>query len=179
MLGNCWEAERLTASHEGLCSTELVAVNRNQTGWYGYKPEGNKTHNCLCVFPTTRVTDNKVRPGHNFLTCLTNLFLSGIYEGQSKSSGILWHKQFGAPTWTECLLLVICTCKFCRGSGVTRAGRDSGFCITISHRATHRLLCHHPTTALSGSSSEWLLAVPYSKNGGQGDTFRNHGGHQM
>jgi hypothetical protein len=26
--------------------------------------------------------------------------------------------------------------------------------------------CHHPTTVLSGSRSEWLLAVPYSENGG-------------
>jgi hypothetical protein len=34
------------------------------------------------------------------------------------------------------------------------AGRDSGFCITIMHRATHLLLCHHPATALSGSRSE-------------------------
>jgi hypothetical protein len=42
---------------------------------------------------------------------------------------------------------LISTCKFCRGcamrfggSGAT-SGRDSGFCITITHRATHRLLC--------------------------------------
>jgi hypothetical protein len=33
------------------------------------------------------------------------------------------------------------------------AGRDSGFCITITHRATHRLLCHHPATAPTGSPS--------------------------
>jgi hypothetical protein len=39
----------------------------------------------------------------------------------------------------------------------------------VLHRATHRLLCHHPTTALSGSRSEWLLAVPCSENGPQGD----------
>jgi hypothetical protein len=56
------------------------------------------------------------------------------------------------------------------------AGRDSGFCITITHRVTYRLLCHHPETLLSGSRSERLLAVPYSENGSQEDTFRNHGG---
>ena len=39
--------------------------------------------------------------------------------------------------------------------------------------------CHHPTTVLSGSRSEWLLAVPYSENGLQGDAFRNRGGHQI
>ena len=35
------------------------------------------------------------------------------------------------------------------------------------------------TTILSGSRSEWLLAVPYSANEPQGDAFRNHGGHQI
>jgi hypothetical protein len=70
------------------------------------------------------------------------------------------------------------------------AGRDSGSCITITHRATHRLLssssssrkkhfCQHPTTALSGSRWEWLLAVPCSENGYHGDKFRNHGGHKI
>jgi hypothetical protein len=34
-------------------------------------------------------------------------------------------------------------------------------------------------TVLSGSRSEWLLALPYSDNGSQGDAFRNHGGHQI
>ena len=32
-----------------------------------------------------------------------------------------------------------CAMQF-RGNGVT-SGRESGFCITITHRATHRLLC--------------------------------------
>jgi len=35
------------------------------------------------------------------------------------------------------------------------------------------------TAVLSGSRSEWLLVVPYSENGPQGDAFRNHGGHQI
>ena len=47
----------------------------------------------------------------------------------------------------------------------------------ISCREKHS--CHHPTTVLSGSRSEWLFAVPYSENGPQGDAFRNHGGHQI
>jgi hypothetical protein len=59
------------------------------------------------------------------------------------------------------------------------AGRDSGFCITITHRATHLLLCHHPTTALSGSRSEGILAVAYAENGPHGDTIRNHGEHKI
>ena len=45
------------------------------------------------------------------------------------------------------LLMVISTCKFCTGCAMqfggngTTSGRESGFCITITHRATHRLLC--------------------------------------
>jgi hypothetical protein len=39
--------------------------------------------------------------------------------------------------------------------------------------------CHHPTTLLSGPRSEWLLPVPYSENGSQGDTFLNYLGHQI
>jgi hypothetical protein len=35
------------------------------------------------------------------------------------------------------------------------------------------------TTVLFEYRSEWLLAVPYSENGPQGDAFRNHGGHQI
>jgi hypothetical protein len=55
------------------------------------------------------------------------------------------------------------------------ASRDSG----LTHRVTHRLLCHHLNTVLSGSRSDWLLAVPYSENGPQKDTFRNRGGHKI
>ena len=50
-------------------------------------------------------------------------------------------------------------------------------CAAIPRREKHS--CHHSTTLLSGSRSEWLLAVPYSENGPQGDVFRNHGGHQI
>jgi len=45
--------------------------------------------------------------------------------------------------------------------------------------ASRKHSCHHPTTVLSGSRSEWLLALPCSENGPQGDAFRNHGGHQI
>jgi hypothetical protein len=105
-------------------------------------------------------------------------------EWQSKVPAIFWHQQSGAPrvrtAWT--VLLVISTCKFCRGCAMhfTENGatddRDYCVCITVTHRNKHRLLCsnfsqrkgsycHHPVTVLSGSWSEWLLAVPYSENG--------------
>jgi len=45
--------------------------------------------------------------------------------------------------------------------------------------ASRKHSCHHRTTVLSGSRSEWILALPYSENGPQGDAFRNHGGHQI
>jgi hypothetical protein len=98
-------------------------------------------------------------------------------KGSQKVPGILWHWLFGAlrvrTTWT--VQLVISTCKFCRGSGATGGKKGQWFL----HRATHRLLCHHPTTVLSGSSYEWLMAVPYSENGPKWGTFRNQGGYQI
>ena len=42
-------------------------------------------------------------------------------------------------------------------------------CAAISRREKHS--CHHPTTVLSGSRSEWLPAVPCSENVPQGDAF--------
>ena len=56
-------------------------------------------------------------------------------------------------------------------------GTHIACCAAIRRREKHS--CHQPTTVLSGSRSEWILAVPYSKNGPQGDAFRNHGGHQI
>jgi len=44
--------------------------------------------------------------------------------------------------------------------------------------ASHKHSCHHSTTVLSGSRSEWLLTLPYSENG-QEDAFRNYWGHQI
>jgi len=49
------------------------------------------------------------------------------------------------------------------------------FLRTVSRKHSY----HHPTTVLSGSRSEWLLGLPYSANGPQGQAFRNHGGHQI
>ena len=43
-------------------------------------------------------------------------------------------------------------------------------CAAIPRREKHS--CHHPTTVLSVSRSEWLSAVSYSENVLQGDAFR-------
>jgi hypothetical protein len=88
------------------------------------------------------------------------------YERQSKSTRNSWR----STAWCtmslhrlDSVFLVISTCKFCTCAmqfGVIGAtsGRDSGFYITITHRATHRLLCsnsfHHPVTVLSESRFE-------------------------
>ena len=42
-------------------------------------------------------------------------------------------------------------------------------CAAIPRRKKHS--CHHPTTVLSGSRSEWHSAVPCSENMPQGDAF--------
>jgi len=65
------------------------------------------------------------------------------------------------------LLMVISTCKFCRGctmqfggNGAT-SGRESGFCITIMHRATHCLLYSNssPRKAFLSSSNHRTLQI--------------------
>jgi hypothetical protein len=79
------------------------------------------------------------------------------------------------------VLLVISTSSFaevarCSSEEAARqvAGGDSGFCITITHRATHRLLCssscHHTTAALSRSRSKFWL-FPILKIGLKGTRF--------
>jgi hypothetical protein len=92
--------------------------------------------------------------------------------------GILWHRRFGAPwvriAWTESYWSFLCA-SFAEEAARHVAGRDSGSCVTITHRATHRLLCRHPTTVLSGSRSEWLLAVLYSENGPRGGVSKPRG----
>jgi hypothetical protein len=91
-------------------------------------------------------------------------------------------------------LLVISTCKFCRGcmmqfggSGAT-SGRASDFFITITHRATDRLLCSNSLVRKKSFLSSpnhctlWIslrVGVSHSENGPQGDTFCNHGGHHI
>jgi hypothetical protein len=108
-------------------------------------------------------------------------------RGCQKVPGILWHRRSGATqvctAWTDCywsfLSARFAEIERCSFEKHQEAGRDSGFCIMITHLATRRLLCHHPTTVFSESRSQWLVAVPYSKNGSQGDTFHSHGGHQF
>jgi hypothetical protein len=102
------------------------------------------------------------------------------YEGQSKRS---WNylTLTVCCTTNSCHLdtvsLAAATCKYRTGCAMqfreraATGGRDSGFCITITHRATHRLLCHHSTTVLFGSRCEWLLAVPYSEMDLKGTRF--------
>jgi hypothetical protein len=74
------------------------------------------------------------------------------------------------------------------GNGAT-SGRESGFCITITHRTAHRLLCSDsfPRKAFLSSPSHhspdlapnefWLF--PTLKMGLNGDAFYNRGGHQI
>ena len=50
-------------------------------------------------------------------------------------------------------------------------------CAAIPRREKHS--CHHPTTVLSGSRSEWCSAVPYSENRPQWGRFSHHGGHRI
>jgi hypothetical protein len=61
------------------------------------------------------------------------------------------------------------------GSGATSDRQGQWFL----HRATHRLLrsssCHHPTSVLSGSRSEWLWLFPTLKMGLKGTGFTTKG----
>jgi hypothetical protein len=98
---------------------------------------------------------------------------------------ILSYWQFGAWVCTAGQSVTgLSTCKFCRGcvmqfgrSGVT-SGTDGGCtephiasCATIPCREIHS--CQRSTTVLSECCSKWLLAVPYSENRPQGDTFQS------
>jgi hypothetical protein len=78
------------------------------------------------------------------------------------------------------VLMVISIYKFCRGWAIQFGGSgetsvwDIGFSITITHAPsqTSLVMQQTKTTVLSGCLSEWLLAVPCSANGHQGDTIR-------
>ena len=61
------------------------------------------------------------------------------------------------------LFRVVCASRY-------RAEPHIACCAAIPRRGKHS--CHHPTTLISGSRSEWLLAVLYSENGPQGGAFR-------
>jgi hypothetical protein len=112
---------------------------------------------------------------------LKRQLVTGKYEGQSKSS----LNSLTPAAWctmssyhSDRMLLVIATCKHCRGcamqfggSGAT-SGRDSGLCtkyIAVITRA--------PYSPDLAPSDFWLF--PTLKNGPQGDTFLNHGRHQI
>jgi hypothetical protein len=104
---------------------------------------------------------------------------------------IIWRWRFCVPlvltARIECYWSFVCASftKVASSEEAARqvAGRDNSFEITIAYQVTHRLLCsnscYHWATALSASRSEWLLAIPYSENLPKGDTFWNHGGHQI
>jgi hypothetical protein len=85
---------------------------------------------------------------------------SGFTRGNQKVPGILWHRLFDAPwfrtAWT--VLLVISTCKLCRGCAMLfgGSGRQGQWFL---HRLLYINSCHRPTAVLSGSRSEWPLAV--------------------
>jgi hypothetical protein len=70
----------------------------------------------------------------------------GLWSTRSsqKVSEIFWYRRFGAP-WVR-RALTECRWSFLRASYAEEAARqvaskDSGFCTTVTHRATHRLLC--------------------------------------
>jgi hypothetical protein len=94
-----------------------------------------------------------------------------LIQGSQKVPGILWQRRFGVPrartAWTECYLIFLRALCSSEEAALQVAGRESGFCIMITHRATQRLLCHLPATALSGS--HWLL--PTLKMGLKGTHF--------
>jgi hypothetical protein len=117
----------------------------------------------------------------------------GHTRGSPKVPGILWKSTIWCTTSSYHLDRVLRVISTCSSEKAARqvAGRDSGFCITITHRARHRLLCSNcsprktflspvlSSPVLSRSGSEWLSAVLYSENGPQGDTFCKHAGHQI
>jgi len=84
-------------------------------------------------------------------------------------------------TWMLFLVRNCCTTSNVWRGALSWCRNHSPF--HLSHRflrtASRKHSCHHPTTVLSGSLSEWLLAVPYCENVSQGDAFRKHGGHQI
>jgi hypothetical protein len=90
------------------------------------------------------------------------------------------------------VLLVISMCKFCRGCIMwEEAWQMAGIVVSASQYRTETHIacsaiprwekhsCHHSAVILSRSRSEWLLAVLNPENGPQGDSFHNHGRHQI
>jgi hypothetical protein len=102
-------------------------------------------------------------------------------RGSQKVPGILWLPRFGAP-WVRTawiVLLLIFTCHFRSGSGATSGGQGQWFLNHDNAPSYTSVVVSSPNHRTLRSHSEWLLAVPYSENGPQGDTFRNLGGQQI
>jgi hypothetical protein len=110
---------------------------------------------------------------------------SGFTRSSQKVLGITWFvTQWDHSFLAECYWLFL-RASFAEEAALQVVGKDSGFCMTITHRATHRLWYSNSSqskTVLSSpnhrtlrSCSEWLLALPCSENGAQGDTLLNHG----
>jgi hypothetical protein len=133
-----------------------------------------------------------------YLTTWKSIIIK-MYEGHWKITGILWRRRFGAPwvraAWTGCywsfLRASFAEVGRCTSEEAVRqvAGRDSGFCMTLTYRATLRLLCSTSSqkkTFLSSPDHRTLrisprvtFVCPYSEYGPQGDKFLSHGGHQI
>jgi hypothetical protein len=84
------------------------------------------------------------------------------------------------------VLLVISTCKFCsgcamqfEGSGAT-SGRQGQWFLHHDNAPSHKsLVVKQFLTSPNHRTLRISLPTPYSENGPQGDTFCNHGGHEV
>ena len=97
---------------------------------------------------------------------------SGEYGGRVITGMLLWARNrcTTSAVWLDAL-------SWCRKQHDNALNHTS--LVMQKFLAHKKHSCYHPTTELSGSRSEWLLAVHYSKNGPLRDAFRNHGGHQI
>jgi hypothetical protein len=104
-------------------------------------------------------------------TSLSTKQLRGAVKKFPESSDLdsLVHHEF-VPSG-----LVISTCKFSRGSCATSCRQGQWFLQHDDKPSYTRLSCHHPTTVLSESRSELLLAVSYSENGPKRTRFATMG----
>jgi hypothetical protein len=93
-----------------------------------------------------------------------------IRKAVKKVPGILWPLRFSAPwvrtAWTESFLRASFAEEArCSSEEAARqvASRDSGSCITIAHRATHRLLCSNssPRKTLLSSLNHHSLRISF------------------
>jgi hypothetical protein len=106
---------------------------------------------CIVLFTYALPSLNAGKFSYLSIKCTLNeLFkIRGGCWGQSKSS----RDSLPSRVWcarSSYRLDRVLLCKFCRRSGSTSGRKGQWFL----HRATHRLLCHHPATVLSGPLSE-------------------------